>query len=109
MRRRATFAALVFALVLPLSIPFAATAAPFGGQVALAIPCFNGALYAFVGPPRGGAFLWTPATETYRFGPPTHSGQWVLGLSGIPYFCVVSIVPIIVSPGISIVMMGSSQ
>ncbi len=94
---------------LALLFPLVASAAPFGGQVALSIPCFNGAFYAFVGPPRGGAFLWTAATQTYRSGPPRRTGQWVLGLSGIPYFCVVSILPIIVSPGISITMMGSSN
>ncbi len=96
-------------LAITLLFPALTAAAPFGGRVSLSIPCFNGALYAFVGPPRGGAFLWTPATQTYRSGPPTRSGQWVLGLTGIPYFCVVSIVPIIVAPGISITMMGSSQ
>lgn len=95
-------------MLVALLLPLSASAAPFGGQASVVIPCYNGALYALVGGPRGGPFLWTPATITYRFGPPS-PGAYVLGLSGIPYFCLVSIVPIIVTPGLSIMMMGSSR
>ncbi len=96
------------ALVLAFT-PSIALAFPFGGQTSLVVPCYNGAIYAVVGPPVGGAYLWTPATMTYRFGPPTHPGQWLLGNAGPPYFCLVSILPIITFPGIDIIMMGSSQ
>ncbi len=104
MRHRALSLLFAIALLAPLST----SAAPIGGQAGLVLPCVNIALYAFVGPPNGGAYIWTPATQTYRYGPPA-PGRWILGLSGIPFFCVFSIVPIIVYPGISITMMGSSQ
>ena len=92
-----------------LLTPLSAYAFPFGGQISQVIPCYNNAIYVNVGAPRGGQFLWTPATQTYQFGPPTHAGQWLLGLAGAPYYCLVSIVPIQTLPGISIIMMGSSQ
>lgn len=92
-----------------VSAPIIASAAPFGGNISQVIMCYNQAIWANVGPPRGGQYIWTPATQTYRFGPPSHSGQWLLGLSGAPYYCLVSIIPIIVYPGIDITMMGSSQ
>jgi hypothetical protein len=101
-------AAYLAALTL-LVLPTTALAFPFGGAATVVIPCYNGAIYALLGPPVGGPFLWTPATLTYRFGPPTHGGQWLLGNAGPPYFCLVSILPIITYPGIDIIMMGSSQ
>lgn len=95
--------------ILLLVIPFSARAYPFGGQVGTIMPCFNVAIYAILGPPRGGAYLWTPETATYQFGPPTHTGQWVLGLTSVPYICLVWPAPLFVLPGIGIAMMGSSQ
>lgn len=92
-----------------IASPVIVSAAPFGGAIGTIVPCYNGAIYASVGPPRGGLYIWTPATQTYQFGVPRHSGQWLLGLYGIPYYCIVSIEPILVWPGISIDMMGSSQ
>lgn len=99
---------LLFSLVLTFLFPTFAFAFPFGGQVGLAVPCYNLAIYANVGPPRGGPFIWTPATKTYAFGAPS-SGRWLLGLAGAPYYCIVSIQPVIVWPGTYITMMGSSQ
>ncbi|HUO50374.1 MAG TPA: hypothetical protein VMU25_02315 [Candidatus Paceibacterota bacterium] len=99
----------VLAALIALLFPAAAFAFPFGGAIGTIVPCYNDAIYASVGPPRGGEYIWTPATVTYRFGPPAHSGQWLLGLAGAPYYCLVSIEPIIVWPGIAITMMGSSQ
>ena len=95
--------------LLLLLVPATVLAFPFGGRASLVIPCYNGAIYAFLGPPIGGPFLWTPSTKTYQFGPPTHAGQWLLGNAGPPYFCLVSIDPIITYPGTDIIMMGSSQ
>lgn len=92
-------------LVLPLFV----YAFPFGGQISLIRPCYNTAIFARVGPPRGGDFIWTPSTRTYSFGAPRRAGQWLLGLTGIPVHCVVSIQPIDVWPGIYIMMMGSSR
>lgn len=97
------------AAALSMSVPFVSYAFPFGGSIGLIKPCYNDAIYASLGPPTPGPYIWTPATKTYQFGPPTHAGQWLLGLTGAPYFCLVSIEPVIVWPGINITMMGSSQ
>jgi hypothetical protein len=96
-------------LVLSLLFPVVAFAFPFGGRTAQVVPCYNQAIYASVGAPRGGPYIWTPATRTYSYGPPTHAGQWLLGLAGAPYFCIVSVEPLNVWAGIAITMMGSSQ
>lgn len=100
------FSALLCALLLSPSISYAF---PFGGRASIVVPCYNNAIYANLGPPRGGPYVWAPGTITYQFGPPTHSGQWLLGLAGIPYYCIVSIQPVIVWSGSYITMMGSSQ
>lgn len=92
-----------------LATPLVASAAPFGGQISQVIFCYNDAIWAQVGPPIGGPYVWTPSTQTYEFGPPSHSGQWLLGLASAPYYCLVSIVPIIIYTGTAISMMGSSQ
>jgi hypothetical protein len=99
--------AAVLALLL-LSLPSAALAFPFGGQASTVVPCYNRAIFARLGPPRGGDYIWTPATKTYQFGAPSFAGQWLLGLASAPYYCVVSIEPVIVWPGTAIDMMGSS-
>lgn len=87
----------------------AAQANPFGGPINQIIFCYNQAIYTVVGPPVGGIYIWTPSTLTHQFGPPAHTGQYLLGLFGAPYYCLVSIVPIIVYSGISMTMLGSSQ
>ena len=92
-----------------LLLPAMTMAYPFGGQASQVLPCYNNAILAYVGAPRGGAFVWTPTTRTYRFGAPTHSGQWLLGLAGIPYYCIVTIVPVDVRAGDAMTMLGSSQ
>lgn len=92
-----------------LIFPLTADSYPFGGKVSTVIPCFNVAIYAILGGPIGGAYLWTPSTRTYQFGPPTHGGQWVLGLTSVPYICLVWPAPLFVLPGIAIGMMGSSN
>ncbi len=102
-------AAIVLAAAIALFVPHTVLAFPFGGQASIVVPCYNNAIYANLGPPRGGPFIWTPATRTYQFGPPRHAGQWLLGLANSPYYCIVSITPLIVWPGTNIMMMGSSQ
>ena len=89
-------------------LPATVLAFPFGGQINQIIFCYNNAIYANVGPPRGGPFIWTPSTRTYQFGPPTRSGQYLLGLAAPPYYCVVSKSPVIVWSGILMTMEGSS-
>lgn len=66
-------------------------------------------MYANIGGPIGGAYIWTPATQTYQHGRPTHPGQWLLGLSSINYYCLVSIQPVFVLPGVGIMMLGTSE
>ena len=99
----------LFGFFLIAAFPAVALAYPFGGQASIVVPCYNTAIYAMVGPPIGWPYIWTPATQTYRFGPPTHAGQWLLGLAGIPYYCILSIDPVIVWPGTDITMLGTSQ
>lgn len=103
--RMRTFGTLVILLLFPLS----AFAYPFGGRASLVIPCYNNAIYAYIGPPNAGPYIWRPDTQTYKNGPPTHAGQWLLGLAGIPYFCLVSIHPQNTFPGTLIIMLGTSQ
>jgi hypothetical protein len=101
--------AATFFLLIALMIPSAAFAANvFGGKVSVSIPCFNVAIWNTVGAPRGGIYIWTPATRTYPYGAPG-PGRWTLGLYGLPYFCIVTVAPLIVFPGISMTMEGSSH
>ncbi|MDO8522537.1 MAG: hypothetical protein Q7S08_04645 [bacterium] len=99
---------IILCTTLFLSAPSLALAFPFGGQTSLVLPCFNEAILTLIGPPNPGFYLWTTATQTYSNGPPTHGGQWLLGLTSIPYICLLRVMPIIVWPGIAISMMGSS-
>lgn len=94
--------------IVALAFPSIVFAFPFGGQTSNVTKCYNQAIFARVGAPRGGDYIWTPSTRTYQFGPPAFVGQWLLGLASAPYYCVVSIMPIIVWSGIAIDMMGSS-
>jgi len=94
--------------VLALLFPLFAYAIPFGGSIGILLPCYNAAIFTSVGAPRGGQYIWSPATRTYRFGPPRAVGQWLLGLASAPYYCVYSIFPLLVVPGLHIDMMGSS-
>lgn len=91
-------------------IPFsAAQAFPFGGQITLYHVCYNSTIFARLSPPVPGDYVWTTATRTYQFGPPRSAGQWLLGLTGIPFDCLWSVSPIFIVPAISISMMGSSN
>lgn len=67
----------------------------FGGRVVTVIPCVSGlgpSLHVTVAP-FGGLpnvfYIWTPATITYSYGPPSHPGQQLLGVSDIPFVCVI--------------------
>ncbi len=82
----------------------------FGGAASQVINCYNDVIWTSVGPPRGGRYIWAPGvTRTYEYGPPSHAGQWLLGLFGAPYFCIVSPQPLIIFPGLLMTMLGSSQ
>jgi|SRR3989338_698396 len=105
---RRSVSVVVICASLLFSAPNLALAYPFGGQTSLVLPCFNVAILTLIGPPNAGFYLWTPSTQTYSSGPPTRGGQWLLGLTSIPYICLLWVAPIIVWPGIAISMMGSS-
>ncbi|MDO8552476.1 MAG: hypothetical protein Q7S01_03005 [bacterium] len=111
MFRRPVSAVLICAALL-LSAPNLALAYPFGGKASLVWPCFVFGVVPYgtisvVGSPNPGLYIWTLATRTYKNGPPA-PGKWLLGLTSIPYICVVFPVGPIVVPGIAIGMMGSS-
>ncbi|MBI4068441.1 hypothetical protein HY413_03485 [Candidatus Kaiserbacteria bacterium] len=108
--RTLSFRASMTAFIIGTTLmPFVAYAFPFGGQASIVRPCYNEVIYASLGPPRGGPYIWAPSTKTYLFGPPRHAGQWLLGLASINYYCIVSRRPLITWPGSLITMMGSSQ
>jgi len=99
-------------IILTVSImpPRAEAIVHFGGAIQEHIGCANTVIYTLLGEPRGGEYLWSPTvTTTYSYGPPNHTGQWLLGNAGPSYFCIVSIFPIIVKPGLLMIMFGSSQ
>ena len=92
-----------------LLLPIVTSAFPFGGRASIVLNCvYNSTIYANLGPPRGGEYIWTTGTRTYQFGPPSHAGQWLLGLAGAPYYCIYRISPLTIYTGIAITMMGSS-
>ncbi len=101
-------AALLFLITLSLITPAVGHAFPFGGQITLYHVCYNETLFARLSPPVPGDYVWTRATRTYQFGPPRGTGQWLLGLTAIPFDCLWSVNPINVVPAMAIMMMGSS-
>jgi hypothetical protein len=112
MVRRSISAVLLLGALFLFS-PGSVSAYPFGGRTSLVLPCFVFGLVpygsiALLGPPDPGLYIWTLFTKTYPNGPPTRPGQWILGLTSIPYICVVSPIGPIVVPGMAISMMGSS-
>jgi len=113
--KKSVVAGVIMALLFATSLSFfvntqTAHAFPWGGQFQTVIPCFNSVIWVLAGPPRGGKYIWVPgATRTYDYGPPSHAGQWGLGLAAPPYFCIVSPLPLIVFPGIIMTMLGTSQ
>lgn len=98
-----------FVVALLMGAPLVANAANvFGGSVGAVVPCpFNASTWTTIGAPRGGIYIWTPFTHMYPRGLPKPGG-YALGLYGIPYFCIVLIFPLIVFPGIAVVMSGTS-
>lgn len=106
MTSRRAIAVIVSALI---AVPAIASAFPFGGRASTVLICpYNSTIYVNLGPPRGGEYIWTSATRTYLFGPPSHAGQWLLGLAGAPYYCIYRISPLTIYTGIAMTMLGSS-
>lgn len=101
---------IVILLTITLYTPKVEAVVHFGGSITKIQACINKVIYARLGPPRGGPYLWSPSvTKTYQFGPPKHTGQWLLGNAGPSYFCLVRTVPVVVWPGLLMIMMGSSK
>jgi|JI8StandDraft_1071087.scaffolds.fasta_scaffold318302_2 hypothetical protein len=109
------FTGMVLALFVSVSvwgtIPTQAEAVVyFGGPIGQIIYCINSVTYVNLGAPRGGPYLYSPrVTTTYAFGPPSHSGQYLLGAAGPTYFCLQSVLPLIMLPGLLMLYTGSSQ
>lgn len=60
---------------------------PFGGMIGFIFPfCVEGWLLT-LGPPTPGTYMYTWGTRSYLNGPPTHPGQWLLGMAGPPITC----------------------
>lgn len=107
---RKVVATLLIAIVVSVLPTRAEAVVHFGGSIGTLIGCANTVIYTVLGPPRGGPFIWSPSvTKTYSFGPPSHEGQWLLGNAGPSYFCIVTVLPLVVQPGLLMLMMGSSQ
>ena len=94
--------------VVIVMVPLVATAFPFGGRVTVYHVCYNETIFVRLSPPTPGDYVWTRSTRSYQFGPPRFVGQWLLGLTSIPYDCLWSVSPIYVQPAIAIMMHGSS-
>ncbi|MBI5456219.1 lamin tail domain-containing protein [Candidatus Kaiserbacteria bacterium] len=99
---------IIAAVLFSVFVPIFAHAFPFGGRITVHHVCYNETIFARLSAPVPGDYVWTRSTKTYQFGPPRNVGQWLLGLTSIPYDCLWSVSPIYVQPAIAIMMMGSS-
>jgi hypothetical protein len=102
----------ILLVVMLITAPMQVNAAiHFGGPIQTVIGCINdGLIYTVIGQPRGGEYIWSPnTTDTYSFGPPRRTGQWLLGNAGPSHFCLVSVHPIDPRPGLIMLMLGSSR
>jgi len=99
----------VVLLVAGLTAPLSAFAlgVPFGGRIASIFHCLNGGIYETVVGVKGGAFVWTPATLTFR-NYQIRPGVNQVGIADILYPCVVSWTPFVYIPGFRIQMVGTS-
>lgn len=92
MKMKLLLAVLVFGLICgTMFFPHEAEAlGPFGGQIIALIPCvfpFGGYVIQ-LGPPSFGSYLYQAGLSfSYMYGPPTHPGQWLLGMSGAGLEC----------------------
>lgn len=77
--------ALVFLFTPALTSAQTGALSPFGGQILAMKPCLNfatGSFHITLGPPKGGSFIYQVGISlSYLNGPPTHPGQWLLGMS----------------------------
>lgn len=95
---------------------------PFSGRIAMMMPvCVDpsGTLITLytLGPLAGGFstgatmnFMYLPETKIFQWGPPTHPGQWLLGMATAPVACMVPCGPSLcpIGFGFTILFHGSS-
>lgn len=63
---------------------------PFGGRIIYMQPCLYpfGGFYIRLGPPKGGSFIYQLGlSRSYLSGPPSHVGQWLLGMAASGIRC----------------------
>jgi hypothetical protein len=91
---------------------------PFGGMILFLFPaCIPyggnaGGSHIILGPPTAGKYMWSPGISfSYLWGPPSHIGQWLLGMSGPMTACVfmTPVGPQMYDWGWLILFHGSSQ
>lgn len=104
---------LLVGILLFLPVQTNAALIPFGGLITKMIPCAYppGAVHLTITPAGSSPpmQIWTPATVTFREGPPLRPGQWVLGLDSAAGQCVISFKPYIAFPGMIMQMVGTSK
>jgi hypothetical protein len=107
MKRAIYFTTLISFVFLGLSFfPLKTNAVgPFGGSI-LEIEGCNTGLKILLGPPTAGYFMFLPSTIFFPLGPPSHTGQWLLGMSGPPTPCFDG--PVVIGYGDAIIFHGSS-
>ncbi len=55
---------------------------PFGGPIIMMLPCLNAATYILLGPPSPGPYVYQVGlSRSYLSGPPSHPGQFLLGMA----------------------------
>lgn len=59
---------------------------PFGGAITSVFFCI-GAEWITIGPPTPMSLMYAPGSLSYAYGPPSHIGQWLLGLATAPLVC----------------------
>ncbi len=101
---------ILIVICMSVFVPRALAVNVFGGAASVVINCVNDVIWTKVGQPRGGDYIWAPGvTRTYEYGPPRHSGQWLLGLYGAPFFCQVPVPGLLIFAGLLMTMLGSSK
>jgi len=97
-------------LLIIVVIAVGAASILMGGMIKNIVFCANGKLL-YIGPPRAGAFLFTPATRLYKWGI-LRPGAWVLGTASPGGACVCPYgdckLPPLPAQG-TIIMMGTSR
>lgn len=79
---------------------------PFGGPIIVPTICDEG-MHITIGPPTPMPLMWVPGTVSFAFGPPSHTGQFLLGMTGGFMICTDFGVPI--NGGLLILFHGSSE